>query len=96
MRNQATSLPRVPNPCAAGDKIHLILDEIIAEHETLQEPVRRILADSPTLGFPPDMVSPAQTKAWEALGISRAPLATSLQLDLIVSSQPSSGTHPTR
>ena len=83
MRNPVTSLARIPSSCVAGDKIRLILDEIIANHESLRDPVRRILAGLPTLGFPADMVALAQSKVWSALGIPQAPLTTGLQPDLI-------------
>ena len=55
----------------AGDKIRLILDEIIANHESLRDPVRRLLAGFPTLGFPADMVALAQSKLWSTTGFPR-------------------------
>ena len=35
MRNPASSLARAPSSCVAGDMIRPILDEIIADHESL-------------------------------------------------------------
>ena len=83
MRNPAASLARIPSSCVAGDKIRPILDEIIADHESLREPVRRILAGLPSSGFSAEMVEQAREKVWHALGISQTPLATGLQPDLI-------------
>ena len=83
MRNPASSLARVPGSCVAGDKIRSVLDDIIASHESLREPVRRILAGLPSSGFSADAVKQAREKVWHALGISQPPLATGLQPDLI-------------
>ena len=83
MRNPASSLARVPSSCVAGDLIRPILDEIIADHESLRDPVRHILAGLPSTGFSTDLVAQARSKVWSVLGISQPPLSTGLQPDLI-------------
>jgi hypothetical protein len=62
MRNPASSLARVPSSCEAGDLIRPILDEIIADHESLRDPVRHILAGLPSTGFPAHLVAQARER----------------------------------
>jgi hypothetical protein len=83
MRNPASALARAPSSCVAGDLIRPILDEIIADHESLRDPVRHILAGLPSTGFSTNLVAQARSKLWSVLGISQPPLSTGLQPDLI-------------